>query len=1377
VVKCNLSFKFNFTKGDHPMVRLFAVVLLSLSLMPAATLADTWSVPSDECLTIQAGIDSAGAGDTVLVAWGTYYEHDITVKSGICLRSETGNPGCATIDAADMGRVMECDSVDNTTTIQGFTIMHGNSGLDGGGQAVHCHHSSPELVNCILSENSEYGPAMVCADHSSPVITNCAFLRNPATVIYCTFGSSPSLTGCTFSGNMGEGLYCTWLCLPTLVNCTFFGNLGQFGNAMFCGDDSPPTIQNTIIAFGIYGPAIRCDSTSPPSLSCCDIYGNSGGDWVGSIADQYGVNGNISEDPLFCDVYNDDLTLHDTSPCAAENNPGCGQIGAWPVGCVTPGGPSTYLVRPDGMGDYPTIQAAISVAVDGDTIELAEGRFTGEGNRDIRYWGKAITVRSRGGNPDSCIIDCEGSKIDPHRGFYFEFGEGPGSALEGITIENGFNYDGGAIYCSSSSPDIADCILSGNSAGRFSPAGRGGGIACEYGSSPTVSNCTICLGSAGWGGALFCSEGSSPSLTGCTIVSNSSQYGSGICCGDSASATVENTIIAYGSGMMAIRCLGSSTPSLSCCDIYGNEMGDWVGSIADQYGVNGNISEDPLFCDAYNDDLTLHDTSPCAAGNNPGCGQIGAWPVGCVTPGGPSTYLVRPDGMGDYPTIQAAISVAVDGDTIELAEGRFTGEGNRDIRYWGKAITVRSRGGNPDSSIIDCEGSEAEPHCGFYFHSGEDSTSILEAITICNGNDAGEYYWYTGGGIRCRSSSPTLTDCVLSGNSGYEGGGMYCASCAPTLVRLTFVGNTARGGAGLACKSASPTLTSCTISGGFGQYGPCGILCRGPSFPVIQNTIIAFSTNGPAITCYDESAPSLSCCDIYGNSGGDWVGSIADQYGVNGNISEDPLFCDVYNDDLTLHDTSPCAAENNPGCGQIGAWPVGCVTPGGPSTYLVRPDGMGDYPTIQAAISVAVDGDTIELAEGRFTGEGNRDIRYWGKAITVRSRGGNPDSCIIDCEGSKPDPHCGFYFQSGEDSTSVLEAVTICNGHMHYGGGIYCTSTGPALTNCKLSANVAEVAGGGIYCNLAAPILTLCVLSRNSASGSSIPDGGGGAYCLESSPAFIGCTFSANSSDDGGGLSCCYGSYPVISGCVFAGNSAERGGALYYYRASSSSFAGCTLSHNSGESGSGISCYYSPLSIENTIIAFGIGGSALYCAGDSTVTLRCCDVYSNEGGDWVECIAGQDSINDNLSADPLFCDSGKGEFGLCDASPCASSQQATCGLIGAFDVGCNSGVHPDVPSGPASLYLEWSKPNPFTPEARITYVVPGGSKASPVRLQVYDPLGRLVRTLVDGYRQPGEYTVAWDGRDEYGHNVAPGVYFCRLVWNGQSLTRHVIRVE
>jgi hypothetical protein len=69
------------------------------------------------------------------------------------------------------------------------------------------------------------------------------------------------------------------------------------------------------------------------------VYGNAGGDWVGCIADQYGVNGNFSADPLFCDPTHDDFTLAATSPCAPENSPGeCGLIGAWPVGCETPMG-------------------------------------------------------------------------------------------------------------------------------------------------------------------------------------------------------------------------------------------------------------------------------------------------------------------------------------------------------------------------------------------------------------------------------------------------------------------------------------------------------------------------------------------------------------------------------------------------------------------------------------------------------------------------------------------------------------------------------------------------------------------------------------------------------------------------------------------------------------------------------------------------------------------------------------------------------------------------------------------------------------------------------------------------------------------------------
>jgi hypothetical protein len=54
---------------------------------------------------------------------------------------------------------------------------------------------------------------------------------------------------------------------------------------------------------------------------------------VGSVAGQLGIDGNISQDPLFCDPAGGDFTLCADSPCAADNNPACGQIGALPVGC------------------------------------------------------------------------------------------------------------------------------------------------------------------------------------------------------------------------------------------------------------------------------------------------------------------------------------------------------------------------------------------------------------------------------------------------------------------------------------------------------------------------------------------------------------------------------------------------------------------------------------------------------------------------------------------------------------------------------------------------------------------------------------------------------------------------------------------------------------------------------------------------------------------------------------------------------------------------------------------------------------------------------------------------------------------------------------
>jgi hypothetical protein len=90
---------------------------------------------------------------------------------------------------------------------------------------------------------------------------------------------------------------------------------------------------------------------------------------------------------------------------------------------------------------------------------------------------------------------------------------------------------------------------------------------------------------------------------------------------------------------------------------------------------------------------------------------------------------------------------------------------------------------------------------------------------------------------------------------------------------------------------------------------------------------VAGSINGSAIGFGGSGTTAvLTCCDLYGNEGGDWVGPISGQYGIDGNICEDPLFCDPTNMDFTLHADSPCApfTPPNPECDLIGAWPVGC---------------------------------------------------------------------------------------------------------------------------------------------------------------------------------------------------------------------------------------------------------------------------------------------------------------------------------------------------------------------------------------------------------------------------------------------------------------------
>ncbi len=208
-------------------------------------------------------------------------------------------------------------------------------------------------------------------------------------------------------------------------------------------------------------------------------------------------------------------------------------------------------VDDDGPADFDTIQAAIDVAADGDTVLIKDGTYTGPGNRDIDFLGKAISVKSENG-PNNCLIDCENSG----RAFVFQNNEEPNSVASGLTIKNGEvrggPVKGGAIYCIGASPTIENCIITNNSVravsggGSYGPDAYGGGIYSDYSSNPTITNCKI-IGNVAYGGLGGISTvvgGGGPQCMGLYFVGldGGRGYGGGIYC--QGTAIINNCLLA-----------------------------------------------------------------------------------------------------------------------------------------------------------------------------------------------------------------------------------------------------------------------------------------------------------------------------------------------------------------------------------------------------------------------------------------------------------------------------------------------------------------------------------------------------------------------------------------------------------------------------------------------------------------------------------------------------------------------------------------------------------------------------------------------------------------------------------------------------------------
>ena len=736
------------------------------------------------------------------------------------------------------------------------------------------------------------------------------------------------------------------------------------------------------------------------------------------------------------------------------------------------------------------------------------------------------------------------------------------------------------------------------------------------------------------------------------------------------------------------------------------------------------------------------------------------------------TRYVDPRGWpySSYDNLSEAIEASSDGDVVIAKDGVFTGEGNRNIVCYGKAITIRSENG-PEHTTIDLAGDGIMRQFMRFQHS-EGHDTVLEGLTIING--CARYYPVgSGGGIYC-SASPTIRNCVFIDCEANVGGAIevFCPTyiAAPDIIDCTFI--RCSGPAVCAALNAQPYIEGCTFydNGSYalsigdqanvdvtvedclfdGAHNYQAISVAGPA--TITNCTVARSTrgvvvSGPAADLVFQRnivadndgygmdfigtgwTATLMCNDFSGNDSGDLNGYTGP---TDTNIFLDPKFCywESNTDDFfTLRNDSPCLPDHND-CGVLmGAFGVGCSRPipPPPSCPVLFVERDGTFHAENTLLTACEETgyrdevvdyyrlpDDISLRDGKLAlqlREMEDEISYIRdlELIEVRHRAGTRVECSVD----------GAIVVYGEDVAPV--SAYDQNGADRLADVV--AEDGEVFSSRE---------SGHLILEFPYPEGSVCTIT--TARGPKSPEDRIECGALPVHHRSI-------VSDDG--------KYPIRLGFevlepdgtwsdqvsapvrewphdeAFTRVLPEVVGETYTVRLS---WEGSYETDAVLAAGSPVE----PLGIETHRVSShelerGSGLSPIWFGfdGSESLVLRNGDVLGFE-----------------------FAVSGE-----------AGAHETTYVLMAEGRYEPDYDVYNELK--PAAFALHGNYPNPFSraTETKIQYDLPSSAH---VRIDVYDAAGRKVTTLVDAAQTAGRKSVVWKGIDERGNLVASGVYFCRM---------------